>query len=72
MNDKSLNDCVQMAELTDAELAQVNGGVGIWDLVILAVQVIIGDMDRNPQDYTGMYYYGSQPDTMETLASYGP
>jgi len=33
-----------MTKLTDSELAQVNGGIGIWDVVILAAQVLFGDM----------------------------
>ena len=61
MNGKSLNDCVQMSELTDSELAQIGGGnpcAVTWAIIFGVVTIIdrlINKVEANPDSYSSVY-----------------
>jgi hypothetical protein len=67
-------------ELDESVLSQIDGGLMPLLPVVFGLAgltaTLINMVDRNPEFYSSGSWYsrysGHQPDTMETLAAYGP
>lgn len=62
MNLNSINDCVQMIELSDSELAQVEGGLDPISTVVAVgafIVALIEMVDSNPTYYSSASWYSS-------------